>query len=330
MNFITKNIRIISILVFAAIVALLLFLSQYTRETKCTFFCFDTLVDISLFGKNASAAADEIESVLLDMEKTYSKYRSDSVVSEFNVLATGESLVIPDEMADLIRFTLSVSKKTHGAFDITTSKLSDLWQIKTATAPPLEKYIKNILPDTGYEKIILTGNTLTKTDAEIDFGGVLKGLAADKVRAIAKKHNIISGIVNLGGNVCLIGAKRDRNPWSVGVTNPFSPEEIYLTIGTENTNVITSGAYQRYFEYGGKTYHHIISPQTGYPAETDVASVTVVSQDGVLADALSTAIFVQGSKKGLETANEFGVGVVIITKDGSIIDNDNVNYRPYN
>ena len=329
MNFLTKHIRIISIAVFLFIVALLLFFSQYARETTRTFFCFDTIIDISLSGENAEKAADEIESVLNDMEKTYSKYRPDSVVSEFNGLATGESLVIPDEMADLIRFTLSVSENTDGAFDITTSKLSDLWQIKTATAPPADSQIENALEHTGYGKINLKDNIITKTDVNIDFGGVLKGLAADKVRTIAQKHGISSGIVNLGGNVCLIGLKDHRSSWSVGVTNPFSPGEIYLTVGAENKSVITSGAYQRYFEYEGKSYHHILSPETGYPADTDVASVTVISPDGTLADALSTAIFVQGSEKGFETANEFDVGVIIITKDGNIISNK-VNYRPYN
>jgi len=309
------------------IVALVLFFSQYARETKRTLFCFDTLIDISLSGKNAEAAADEIETVLKDMEKTYSKYRSDSVVSKFNCLAAGESLVIPDEMADLIHFTLSVSEKTDGAFDITTSKLSDLWQIKSAIAPPSNEDIKKILADTGYDKINLKGNLLTKTDAEIDFGGILKGFAADIVRKITQKHNIKSGIVNLGGNVCLIGSKKDGTPWSVGVTNPFSPGEIYLTIGTDNKNVITSGAYQRYFESGGQVYHHILSPKTGYPAQSDVASVTVISEDGSLADALSTAIFVVGSSAGMEIAAESDVDVIIIKKDGSIIATDGIKYE---
>ncbi len=330
MNFLTRHIRIISIAVFAGLVALVIFLSQYARQENRTFFCFDTLIDISLSGKNSEKAADEMESLLLDMEKIYSKYRADSVISEFNSLEKGKSITIPDEMADLIKRSCEISRLTDCAFDITTSKLSDLWQIKNATTPPDRADIDLALENTGYEQIDLNGNVLTKTDVEIDFGGVLKGLAADKVRTIAEKHGIASGIVNLGGNVCLIGLKDHRDSWTVGVTNPFSPGEIYHTIGTEDTNVITSGAYQRYFEHEGKTYHHILSPETGYPADTDVASVTVVSQDGALADALSTAIFVQGSKKGIETANKFDVAVVIITKDGNIIDNDKVNHGPYN
>ncbi len=325
MNFLTKNIRLISILIFAIILSLGLFLSQYNKETKRTFFCFDTLIDITLSGKNADIAADEIESVLLDMEKTYSKYRSDSAIFKFNSLATGEILDIPDEMAKLIQQTLTFSQITDGAFDITTSSLSDLWQVKSSSVPPERSQIKKALQQTGYEKIKLKNNLLTKTEANIDFGGVLKGMAADKVRTIATKHGITSGIINLGGNVCLVGSKSGK-PWTVGIVNPFSPSEVYLTVNANDTNVITSGAYQRYFEYEGKTYHHILSPKTGCPAETDVASATVISNDGALADALATAIFVLGSERGMEIAKKQDTNVIIIKKDGSVIATEGINY----
>ncbi len=329
MNFLTRHVRIISISVFAFIVALLLFLSQYAKETERTFFCFDTLIDISLSGKNAEKAADEIEAELLYMEKIYSKYRSDSVISEFNSLEKGKAITITEEMADLINRSCEISRLTDGAFDITTSKLSDLWRIKTATTPPDESHIKAEIENTGYEKINLNGNVLTKTDVNIDFGGILKGMAADKVRAIAEKYGITSGIVNLGGNVCLIGSKNGK-PWTVGIVNPFSPGEVYATVEAKSTNVITSGAYQRYFEYGGEIYHHILSPETGYPAQTDVASVTVISRDGTLADALSTAVFVQGSEKGLNTVRQFDAKAIIIKKDGSVISTDGINYNLQN
>ena len=181
-----------------------------------------------------------------------------------------------------------------------------------------------LLKKRDMKKLMLDGNTLTKTDVSMDFGGVLKGFAADKVRKIANNYGIKSGIVNLGGNVCLIGSKKGK-PWTVGIVNPFSPGEVYLTVDAEDTNIITSGAYQRYFEYEGEIYHHIISPKTGHPAESDVASATVISKDGTLADALSTAIFVLGSEKGVEIANEYGVDIIIIKKDGSVI--ATVNYK---
>lgn len=328
MNFLTKNIKFISIFLFA-FVALSAFLLFNNKNAQKNFFAFDTFVTINLNGKNSSAVAEEMETALLELEKQYSKYKTDSVVSQFNNSAEGEKIKISDEMKTLILRCDEISQKTDGAFDITTSALSDVWQVKTADRPPTPKEIESALEKTGYKKISLDKNILLKTDAQIDFGGVLKGFAADTIRDIADKKGIKSGIVNLGGNVCLIGSKKGT-PWTVGIVNPFEADNVYLTIEAENTNVITSGAYQRYFEFDGEIYHHIISPQTGYPSDSDLASVTVISPDGTLADALSTAIFVQGSEKGLKTAKSFGVEVIMIKKDGSIVATDNVKYSLQN
>ena len=325
MSFITKNIRLIAIFVFVAVLIATFFFAYGGNKHKQTVFVFDTVADIILYGKNAEFAADEISFVLPYLENTYSKHKS-SDVSVFNSLSSGQTMTVSDEMAKLIERCLDFSKATDGAFDITTSALSDLWDVKNSTTPPRETEILSALEKTGYDKLLLDKNTLTKTDVSMDFGGVLKGFAADKVREIAKNCGVKSGIVNLGGNVCLIGSKKGK-PWTVGIVNPFSPGEVYLTIDAQDTNIITSGAYQRYFEYDGQIYHHILSPKTGYPAESDIASATVISKDGTLADALSTAIFVLGSKKGIDIATEFGVDVVLIKKDGSVIATDKVNYK---
>ena len=324
MNFLTKNIKHISICIFV-LVALSAFFLLNKKDTSKTFFVFDTFANIDLSGKNSVTATSEIEHLLLELESQFSKYRSDSLVSQFNSLSQGEKIKITDEMSRLILRCNEISSKTDGAFDITTSALSDLWQIKTKTAPPSLYEIESVLKKTGYERISLDSNFLLKTDTEIDFGGVLKGYAADKVRYLAESYGIKSGIINLGGNVCLIGSKNGK-PWTIGIVNPFETDKVYLTVEAENTNVITSGAYQRYFEYNGELYHHILSPETGYPANSDLASVTVISTDGTLADALSTAIFIQGSVKGLKTAKNFNVEVIMIKKDGSVIATDDIEY----
>ncbi|MBR6523099.1 MAG: FAD:protein FMN transferase [Clostridia bacterium] len=328
MNFLTKNIRIISILVFAAIVVFTFLLTNSPRNTERTLFVFDTVADISISGKNSDVAADEIASALSGMEKTYSKYQS-SGISAFNSLSPGETMSVTVEMADLIGRCLKISKSTDGAFDITLSALSDLWDVKNASTPPQDDDILPALEKTGYNKLKLNGNTLTKTEVSVDFGGVLKGFAADKVREITSTYGIKSGIVNLGGNVCLIGSKNGK-PWTIGIVNPFSPGEIYLTVDAQNTNIITSGGYQRYFEHEGKVYHHILSPKTGYPTDSDVASATVISPDGTLADALSTAIFAVGSEKGMEIAGAHNVDAIIIKKDGGVIATEGVNYKLQN
>lgn len=326
MNFLSKNMRTISIIFFIVAIIFVVILNNSKEKTEQTIFVFDTVTDISLSGKDADKATNEIIQTLNHTEKVFSKYMPQSTTYIFNHLGDGSMLSIPNEVSDLITRSVEISKQTDGAFDITISKLSDLWQVKTATTPPAEKDILSALDCVGYEKIKLSQNLISKTSAEIDFGGILKGYAADKVRKIAQKNEIESGIVNLGGNVCLIGSNGGK-PWNVGIVNPFSPSEVYLTVKAENTNVITSGAYQRYFEYNGEIYHHILSPKTGYPSKSDLASVTVISPDGTLADALSTAIFVQGSRDGLKTAEKFGLDVIMIKKDGSVIATEGVKYK---
>lgn len=325
MSFVTKHIKLISVCLFVIVALSAFILTRNTNTTK-SLFAFDTFVTISLNTSNSSDVSEKMETLLAGLELEYSKFKPDSVITKFNASARDERTEISSEMAKLITRCNEISNKTDGAFDITTSALSDLWQVKSATEPPADSDIEKALEKTGFEKILLDKKTLLKTDAEIDFGGVLKGFAADKIRELANEFGIKSGIVNLGGNVCLIGSK-NGNPWTVGIVNPFETDKVYLTVEAENTNVITSGAYQRYFESGGKTYHHIISPETGYPADSDLASVTVISPDGTLADALSTAIFVQGSEKGLDTAKVFGAEVIMIKKDGSVIATDDVKYK---
>lgn len=322
MNFITKHIRTISIILFLAVLSVFFIFSIPKEETKSVF-VFDTVAQIKLSGKNAKKTVKEMEIVLLNLENEYSKHKPDSITYKFNHLAEGEYVTLSADMQSLISLSAQISEKTDGAFDITTSPLSDLWDVKNATAPPSKEDIEKALNKVGYKKLDLKGSILTKTLAELDFGGILKGHASDKIRQTAEENGVKEGIINLGGNVCIIGEK----PKTIGIVNPFSPDDVYATIEVSDTNVITSGAYQRYFEYDGKIYHHILSTQTGNPAQTDLASATVISRKGAVADALSTAIFVAGSEKGLELAKAFNVEVLLIKKDGSIIATDNIKYK---
>ncbi len=324
MNFLSKHIFKISIALFLIVLSAI-FLFQ-TSVTEKSVFVFDTIIDIKMYGKNSGDAAVEIVEELSSLDKKYSKYAVSSIVLEYNNLNPGEMMSVPDEMVSLLEKCYNYSELTCGNFDITTSALSDLWNVKSATAPPDAEEVEKLVSLVDYRKIAAT-NLLVKQDADIDFGGILKGYASDKIREIAEKYGIKKGIVNLGGNVCLIGAKSASKNWTIGITDPFSPGSIFLTVDAADENVITSGAYQRYFEYDGTIYHHILSPFTGMPADTDVASSTVISSDGALADALSTAIFVAGSEKGLEIAKSAGAKAIIIKKDGSVCATDNVKYE---
>ena len=155
---------------------------------------------------------------------------------------------------------------------------------------------------------------------KIDLGGIAKGYTSARIRDIFKKNGIESGLVNLGGNVQALGTKTDGNNWRVAVQSPDDTEDYLGVLSIRDKAVITSGGYERYFEQDGVTYHHIIDPKTGYPAESGLSSVTIVSDDGTLADGLSTALFIMGKDKAESfwRAHSDKFEAVLVTDDGTI------------
>jgi len=161
---------------------------------------------------------------------------------------------------------------------------------------------------------------LARKDQEIDLGGIAKGYIADKIIELYKENGIKSGIINLGGNVKVLGKKADDLMWNIGIIKPekHSNENIAV-VSVEDMSVVTSGAYERAFLYNGKMYHHIINPITGYPAETDLKSITVVCKDSVHADALSTPLFIMGKYKAYEFMKSKQISGIMVTDDDKII-----------
>ena len=166
-----------------------------------------------------------------------------------------------------------------------------------------------------------------KSKTEIDLGGIAKGYASDKLEAIFEEHQVEHGMVELGGNILLIGSKPDGTAWRLGVQDPAKPNEAAYAaiVQLEDAFAVTSGSYQRYFEQDGKTYHHIIDPATGRPADSGLTSVTVVtdrgSGSGTMCDALSTALFVMGEEQALEfwRGSDYAFELILVTEDGRVV-----------
>ena len=154
----------------------------------------------------------------------------------------------------------------------------------------------------------------------LDLGAVGKGLALDYILEILKENSdVLGGTVSVGGSVLTYGTKPDNTVWRVGVANPENPSENIGVLYLEGQwCVSTSGDYERYMEIGGVRYHHIIDPATGMPADSGLTSVTIVTKDGLLSDALSTACFVLGREKGLELAVQYGAEALFVESDGEI------------
>ncbi len=189
---------------------------------------------------------------------------------------------------------------------------------------PTQGSIKETLAVCGFDKLDIKYNIpFPKNGQGIDFGGIAKGYTSQRIMDIFKEYNIASGVVSLGGNVQCYKTKPDGSLWRCGITDPDDPDNISSLAGVVSVcdkAVITSGGYERFFEENGKTYHHIMDPQTGCPAENGLRSVTIVSSDGTLADGLSTACFVMGKDKAVSLwrKNKELFDMILITDSGEL------------
>jgi len=165
---------------------------------------------------------------------------------------------------------------------------------------------------------------LKREGMKLDLGGVAKGYAADEVKKILKENGVESAIIDLGGNIYVVGDKGEGNPWRIGITNPFEPTGRFTgLLELIDSSVITSGDYERYFIYEGKKYHHILDSKTGYPSDSGIRGVSIVSEKGIDGDALSTTLFVLGLDKGLELVDKLeGIEAIFITSDKEVIITD--------
>lgn len=321
MNFITKYIKHISCVVFFFIAAAVYFF-EYTGNTpyETTVFAFDTYIKFEIYGKNSKEAVQAGKTFIYDMENEMSAYKENSVIYKYNHAAAGDKIKCSPEVLELIEKSIYINEITDGAFDITIYPLCELWDIKNASVPPADSDIRSTLEKIGCENIETDGEYLIKHEGTmLDLGGIAKGYLSDKLRVIMKNHGIKRGIINLGGNVTVIGEKGKNKAWHIGIADPKETNEAITSVSVSDTNVITSGAYQRYFEYNGKIYHHILSPYTGYPSFGNLDSVTVCGSDGALCDGIATAAFILGREKGERLLKKLDLSGIFVTTDGEIV-----------
>ena len=290
---------------------------QEMGETR-TVYTMDTVMNLTAYGENASAALDAAEDTLRTLDAKRDRHDETSTVSALNRDGTVEDA----ELAQLTDIAQTIGALSGGAFDPTVAPVMDAWDF-TGDAPrvPSDEELSALLAHVGLEKLSVDGNTIALSDgAQLDLGGIAKGYAAGRVRTILREAGVTSAIISLGGNVAAVGKKPDGSAWTVGLQDPDRPEAYFGTVSIEDACVVTSGAYQRYFEENGVCYHHILDPHTGCPAESGVKSVSVVAQDDTLADALSTALFVMGLDAGAELWNSSGLSfeAVFVTDDNTV------------
>lgn len=266
-------------------------------------FAFDTLIDLGAYGDESVLNALLKDCVRLDDLLSAQKDTSD--IARLNA-AGGAWVDIDADTADLLKRSIAFCEETGGMFDITIGAVSLLWDFKEGKKPD-DAAIQAALPHIDITKLEVEGTRarLTDPDARIDVGGVAKGWIADYLAQKMRDNGITSGIINLGGNVFVLGEKPSGAPWVIGLRDPnISQGRAVATIEVRDASVVTSGLYERHFELDGIDYYHILDPHTGYPAHTDVRAVSVITPGSFEGDGLSTLLFLKGWEEGVAFANE--------------------------
>jgi len=250
------------------------------------------------------------------IESRYSRYRSESDLSKINRVATeGGSLVVDDETAALLHYAFAAYRRSEGLLDITSGLLRHAWDFKSGRLPSQEA-IDVLLPRIGLNKVRWNSPHLTFTQPgmELDFGGIAKEYAADRAAVVCMDAGICHGLVDLGGDIRVIGPHPDGQPWEIGIRHPQRQGELLTTIALDRGGLATSGDYERCMVAEGRRYGHILHPATGWPVH-GLSSVSVIAEDCLLAGTLSTIAMLKG-KQGAAWLRGLGLPHVWMDEHG--------------
>mgnify|MGYP000839075161 FL=1 len=296
--------------------------TQTDQDLTYTDMLFDTVIKIQILDPADESILDGLKNLCEKYDTMFSTTNTDSELYKLNH-ANGQPFTVSSETANLIQEGIHYSELSGGAFDLTIEPVSALWDFK-ADKPtvPSSDAIAQAVSHVDYTKVDIQDNTVTLEDPEagIDLGAIAKGYIADQVKTYLKKQGIKHAIINLGGNVDVIGTKPDGSKYNIGIQKPFDESgEAITSVQLKDQTVVTSGIYERYFKKNGKLYHHILDPRTGYPCENNLYSVSIITDSSTKADALSTTCFLLGYEKGMELIQSMdGVEAIFITDDEKV------------
>ena len=311
------------------------------EEATAQVFAMDTYFELTAYGENAEEALEEISEEIEALDSLLSVTDEDSEVYALNN-AGGETLEVSETTADLIEFTQSLSEQTGGALDITIYPLVQAWGFTTEDAyedgeytPPSDEEISSLLSLVDESLIEVDGTSVTVPDGmALDLGSVVKGYACSLAEEILEEYGVEHALLNFGSStIGLVGTKTDGSSWRVAIQDP-EDETAYAGILTaDNVTVDTSGGYERYFtDEEGNVYWHILDPETGKPADSGLISATIVCDDSLMGDALSTACFVMGLDETIEYWSTYGeFEFILITEEHEIYISEGIadSFEPY-
>lgn len=286
---------------------------------------------LQAYGAEGEAGVTAAEAEIRRLDALLSVSSQEGDIYQLNHQRKGE---VTQDTILLLKKAAEVSAETEGLFDCTIAPVMELWGFRSGDFHvPQDAALTEALSKMDVSGIRLSGNTVTlDPDVSVDLGGIAKGYTSQRIMEVYQEQGVTSGIVSLGGNVQALGTKPDGSFWRVALQDPEKPEEYFGILEVADAAVITSGGYQRNFTENGKRYHHIIDPRTGYPAENGLISVTIVSKDGTLADALSTSLFIMGPEESTAFWQDHkdAFEAILVTDDRKILITEGLQneYKP--
>ena len=279
--------------------------------SDCEFqLCFEGKSDSQFIFK---CLQDELER----LESKYSRFRKDSLLSQINL---GKEVNIDNETISLLEHAFNCFEQSEGLFDVTAGRLNSLWDFKKKKVPSQEE-ISYALSVTDFSKVSWNNGILSMpAGMNVDFGGIVKEYAADTLAVLAKKFGVQYGLINLGGDIAIVGNKPDGIAWKVGITDPRGTETEIASIDIYSGGLATSGDYKRYFIYEGKRYSHILNPKTGFPC-AGLRAVSVAANLCTVAGSIATIAMLKDEPEAIKWLNDLGVPFVAMDSNLSMLRN---------
>jgi thiamine biosynthesis lipoprotein len=306
--------------------------SSAQQAFKRTLLLMGSRFEITVVAQDSTVANIYIDAAVAEIsriENLISSWDLNSQTSMINRNSGVKPVVVDPELFGLIERAGKISKLTDGAFDISYASMDDIWKFDgSMTEMPSEDIIRTSVAKVGYQNIVLDKEKSTVflkiKGMKIGFGAIGKGYAADKAKSLLIKKGVASGIINASGDMNTWGKQPNGKEWKVAITNPLNKNKVFALLPTTNGAVVTSGNYEKYVNFNGIRYTHIIDPRTGYPS-SGIISVTVFAPKAELADALATSVFVMGKEVGLDRINQLpNIECIIIDDKGNITTSKNI------
>ena len=296
-----------------------------TNPYKKTSFLMGTVVTVKIYNENKESALHPAFERIEELINKVGVNELDSEIDEINAKAGIEPVNVSIDTFNLVNEGKKYSEKADGSFDITIGPLTSLWHIGFPDArKPSQLEIDQVLPSIDFQKIILDEKEQTiflqEKGMQIDLGAIAKGFITDEVAAVLKEQGVTTALIDLGGNIYVMGNHPKGEEWTVGIQDPFSSRgEIIGKIKESDKSIVTSGIYERFLEINNQQYHHILNPKDGYPFSNDIAGITVVTEKSIDGDALSTSVYSKGIEGGMKYLEEFpGVEAIFVSKDKKV------------